>query len=103
MGTALRAFAHPTALQLGCALEHRDAASYSSLRGSCDEAIQSLSEEGFWIASAFAEASADKSLRSHDGERAEISAQTAGIPRPRFLGAPGQAPAKYGLLPHPRD
>ncbi|WP_271623885.1 hypothetical protein [Bradyrhizobium sp. CCBAU 11430] len=63
MGTALRAFAHPTALQLGCALEHRDAASYSALRGSCDEAIQSLSEEGFWIASAFAEASADKSRR----------------------------------------
>ncbi|MDH6256686.1 hypothetical protein M2427_000571 [Bradyrhizobium sp. BR13661] len=28
------------------------------------EAIQSASAEGFWIASAFAKASADKSLRS---------------------------------------
>jgi hypothetical protein len=29
-----------------------------------DEAIQSLTAEGFWIAAAFAKASADKSLRS---------------------------------------
>jgi len=33
-------------------------------RSPCDEAIQSPSAERFWIASAFAEASADKSLRS---------------------------------------
>jgi len=31
-----------------------------------DEAIQNLFAEGFWIASAFAKASADKSLRSQD-------------------------------------
>jgi len=33
-------------------------------RSSCDEAIQTVTGVGFWIASAFAEASADKSLRS---------------------------------------
>ncbi|WP_256569956.1 hypothetical protein [Bradyrhizobium sp. CCGB12] len=31
---------------------------------SCDEAIQTAAVERFWIASAFAKASADKSLRS---------------------------------------
>jgi len=33
-------------------------------RSPCDEAIQTASVAGFWIASAFAKASADKSLRS---------------------------------------
>jgi hypothetical protein len=33
-------------------------------RSPCDEAIQAVSADGFWIASAFAKASADKSLRS---------------------------------------
>ncbi|AMA59155.1 hypothetical protein BCCGELA001_24715 [Bradyrhizobium sp. CCGE-LA001] len=45
-------------------------------RSSCDEAIQSVSAEGLWIASAFAKASADRSLRSQCGIRGELRRAT---------------------------